>query len=252
MAVLAQKLQKAQVNASIFPLLGFQETSAQSRAFQLVFSGQFTNVPPPNLAGYFQSRPKPSLNFRVDLCYQLAIAVLQTHALELVHKNIRPGNILYARQVEQHTTTFKNMVTLQHKINQHPERQVPTAEHEYTMAHDVYSLGESLIRPGPTPTVSDAFVDAFDVLKFAPNQQDPADRHSKFPKNNKAVLLAMNEAHIPIEAGTKMCHTVRDFLKCLDKGEDEYLPANEKDRREVAKQFVDTALTDLRNVRHAI
>ncbi|KAK7416039.1 hypothetical protein QQX98_005490 [Neonectria punicea] len=121
MAILSQKLEKGKGVAGIFPLLGFRE---ETSAFQLVFSGQFT---------------------------KLATAVLQTHALELVHKSIRPENILvlpagspnasvgedipaiylcgwqYARQVKQHATTFKNMVTPQHKIYQHPERQIPTA-----------------------------------------------------------------------------------------------------------------------------
>lgn len=130
------------------------------------------------------------------------------------------------------------------------------------MAHDVYSLGvcmleilrwESLLRPGPASSVSEAFVSAFESLNLAPNLEDAADSYTKFPRNNKAVLLSMNETHIPTEAGTKMSHIVCGFLTCLDEGGNEYVPANEEDRRKVAMQFadtalVDTALTDLRKI----
>lgn len=38
--------------------------------------------------------PKPPLNFRVDLCYKLAAAVLQAQLLGLARKNTRSENIL--------------------------------------------------------------------------------------------------------------------------------------------------------------
>ncbi|KAH7232122.1 hypothetical protein MRS44_009510 [Fusarium solani] len=135
------------------------------------------------------------------------------------------------------------------------------------MAHDVYSLGvcmleillwESVLRPTP-PSVCLAFVETFTRLGFRPNEADPGDYYTKFPNKNKAILLSMSESLIPAEAGTKMTRVVCEFLTCLDrKGQDldeepnDYVINDEADRINVAMNFVDTALKDLRNIQASI
>ncbi|RMJ12443.1 hypothetical protein BHE90_010889 [Fusarium euwallaceae] len=294
--ILSSKLSQLQPDSGILSLLGYRdEPGRDGGAFQLIFQGPFNGgltMPLSTFMDGFSS--KPSLNSRVDLCYQLASAVLQTQLLGLVHKNIRPENILihpleaaqsptakpgenipalslcgwqYAREVEQGVTRLIGDVTLQRKIYQHPERQLPTAEREYSMAHDVYSLGvcmleilrwESVLRPVP-PFVSPAFIETFTRLGFRPNEADPEDYYTKFPNKNKAILLAMGESLIPLDAGTKMSRIVCEFLTCLDrKGQEfdeepnEYVINDEADRIKVAMNFVDTALKDLRNVQASI
>ncbi|KAF4461321.1 het-s domain [Fusarium albosuccineum] len=295
--ILAQKLSQAQPDTGILPFLGYRdEIGHDGGAFQLIFHSPSNMVAPPTLATHIAAnRSKPSLNARVDFCYQLASAVLHTEVLGLVHKNIRPENILvypsdamrspiakpgedipaltlcgwqYAREVEQGTTRLTGDITLQRKIYQHPERQLPTAEREYSMAHDVYSLGvcmleilcwESVLQPSP-PFVSQAFVDTFNNLGFQPNDRDPGDCYTKFPNKNKAVLLSMCDKFIPCESGTKMTRIVRDFLMCLDDNVhqdsdddlSQYVLSNETDRIKVAMNFVDTALNDLRNIQASI
>ncbi|KAJ3545517.1 hypothetical protein NM208_g1375 [Fusarium decemcellulare] len=294
--ILARKLSQVQPDTGILPFLGYRdEVGDEGGAFQLIFHGPPNMVPPPTLATHMANRPKPSLNVRVDFCYQLASAVLQTQLLGLVHKNIRPENILvhpfnairspiakpgedvsaltlcgwqYAREVEEGVTRLTGDVTLQRRIYQHPERQLPTAEREYSMSHDVYSLGvcmlemlcwESVLQPSP-PFVSQAFVDTFNNLRFQPNDRDPGDYYTKFPNKNKAVLLSMCDEFIPCEAGTKMARIVRDFLTCLDGNGhqdsdsdlSQYVFSNEADRIRVAMNFVDTALKDLRNIQACI
>ncbi|KAM0433462.1 hypothetical protein ACHAPT_004342 [Fusarium lateritium] len=295
--ILSSKLSQLQSDSGILPFLGYRdEPGRDGGAFQLLFRGPFDRGLPATLSTFMINyRSKPSLNFRVDLCYQLAAAVLQTQALGLVHKNIRPENILihppealqsptarpgenipalnlcgwqYAREVEQGVTRLTGDVALQRKIYQHPERQLPTAEREYSMAHDVYSLGvcmleilcwESVLQPSP-PFVSPAFVETFTQLGFRPNEMDPGDYYTKFPNKNKTILLSMSETMIPTEAGTKMSNIVRDFLTCLDgkgqgfddEGLDEYAINDETDRIKVAMNFVDTALKDLRNIQASI
>ncbi|KAF5001050.1 hypothetical protein FDECE_11065 [Fusarium decemcellulare] len=295
--ILAQKLSQVQPDMGILPFIGYRdEINRDGGAFQLIFLGPPTTVPPATLATHIATeRPKPSLNVRIDFCYQLASAVLQTQVLGLVHKNIRLENILvhppyairspiakpgedihaltlcgwqYAREVEHGVTGLIGDVTLQRKIYQHPERQLPTAEREYSMAHDVYSLGvcmlevlrwESVLRPS-LPFVSQAFINTFNNLEFQPNDKDPGDLYTKFPNKNKAVLLSMCDEFIPCEAGTKMARIVRDFLTCLDgnghqdSDEDlsQYVLSNETDRIRVAMNFVDTALEDLRNIQASI
>ncbi|RSL85259.1 hypothetical protein CDV31_016593 [Fusarium ambrosium] len=294
--VLSSKLSQIQPDTGILPFVGYRdEPSRDGGAFQLIFRGPFDGGLPPTLSMYMAAYPsKPSLNFRVDLCYQLAAAVLQTQLLGLVHKNIRPENILihpvevfqsptarpgdnipalslcgwqYAREVEQYVTRLTGDATLQRKIHQHPERQLPTAEREYSMAHDVYSLGvcmleilcwESILRPS-APFVSPTFVATFIRLGFQPNEADPGDYYTKFPNKNKAILLSMSENFIPAEAGKKMSRMVCEFLTCLDrKGQEldeepnEYVINDEADRIKVAMNFVDTALKDLRNIQASI
>ncbi|KAJ4186864.1 hypothetical protein NW767_001491 [Fusarium falciforme] len=294
--ILSSKLSELQSHTGILPLLGYRDEPGRDGGhFQLIFRGPFEAGFPATLSAYMATCPsKPSLNFRVDLCYQLAAAVLQTQLLGLVHKNIRPENILihppeafqsptarpwenipalslcgwqYAREVEQGVTRLTGDVTLQRKIYQHPERQLPTAEREYSMAHDVYSLGvcmleillwESVLRPTP-PFVCPAFIETFTRLGFRTNEADPGDYYTKFPNKNKAILLSMSESLIPAEAGTKMTRVVCEFLTCLDrKGEDldeepnDYVINDEADRIKVAMNFVDTALKDLRNIQASI
>lgn len=305
-AILASKLQRAQPTRGLFKLVGFrEELDPSKRAFELIFGGDFAENFPPSLSLFIAANPaKPSLNFRVNLCCQLATAVLEAQLLGLVHKNIRPENILVvetaqspmktasedqipslklvgwqsARHVaEGYVTTLSNAVTPQRKVYQHPERQLPTSEHDYSMAHDVYSLGVCMIEilrwrsilrteasEGQPPGVSNDFVEAFAKLKFAPNEREEADRYTKYPRQNKAVLLRINETYIPIEAGDKMRHIIHGFLTCLDRkdesddedeeGEEEgeYVLLGEVERQEQARKFMDTALMDLRKVLCAI
>ncbi|KAI0905984.1 hypothetical protein F4823DRAFT_608899 [Ustulina deusta] len=247
----------------------------------------------PTLQSYIRDNPStPSLNLRLDLCYQLSRAVLNTHTLGLVHKNIRPENIAiirdtapvqvggfqglpatayltgwqYARQVEHGVTNFSNDITVEKRIYQHPDRQLPTAEKEYSMAHDVYSLGvcmleilawESILVMNDPPTVSEAFVAAFNTLGFQLDKASPTGPYTKFPGQIKATLIKMNESETPRAAGERVSRLISSFLTCLDEAESEdeadgdavdAVVLNDKDTRRVAMHFVDTALEDLRNL----
>ncbi|KAF2676189.1 hypothetical protein K458DRAFT_410664 [Lentithecium fluviatile CBS 122367] len=290
--ILAQKLHRAQGQRGILRLIGFRdEVEGTNGAFQLVFASPFQKVYPDSLETYIRTnRTRPSLNFRINLCNQLATAVLQTMTLTLVHKNIRPENILllptesivgaiggttpgvfltgwqYARQVERGVTNFRGETTLQRKVYQHPERQLLEAEKEYSMAHDLYSLGvcmmeiltwESLLATDP-PTMSANFIAAFKSLGL---QEDPSEPYTKHAEQIQQTLIHMCDGHIPVEAGDKIARLVKEFLTCLDEDEDEdkdedeaqYQNApNDKDRRYVAVHFVDTALKTMRDVQSAI
>lgn len=115
----------------------------------------------------------PSLNQRIDLCYQLSNAVLQVHKLKLVHKNVNTVNILIMRptspspvtpapphqaqvQAEDLTLLLSDWHLVRHAENassfmrdsdwwkrlyQHPSRHLLHIEEKYTMYHDIYSLG---------------------------------------------------------------------------------------------------------------
>ncbi|KAF4773323.1 HET-s domain protein [Colletotrichum scovillei] len=306
-ATLANRLERAQKNRGIFKLVGFrEEKNPQMAGFELIFDGEFDGKVPVSLSAYMQTHStKPSLNFRIDLCCQLATAVLETQSLRLVHKNIRPDNILvmenissplakleesipminlsgwqYARHVDEgYITTLGNAMDLERKIYQHPERQIRTSERDYSMAHDIYSLGVCMIEilcwksllqtredDAKTVAVSDDFVNAFKALGFSPHANDVQDDWTKFPRQNKAVLQELNATCVPVESGTKMAQIIHGFLTSLDRKvqEDEendseeeeqeeedsigvYALNGEEERRTQAIEFMDTSLKDLQS-----
>jgi serine/threonine protein kinase len=291
---LARKIHRAQPNRGILKLVGFRdEFNGQQGAFQLIFTAPFAGEPCSTLSQYLLDHPrKPSLNYRISLCYQLAMAVLQTQTLGLVHKNIRPENMLlsrgtnsyadticaeptpvvylsgwqYARQVDHGVTNLRNETTLQKKIYQHPERQLPLADKEYSMAHDVYSLGvcmleilnwESLLEAENNSSVSEAFKEAYRALENGTDSLEQ-DRYTKFPDCIKRTLVYLNDTRTSVAAGTKICRLVRRFLTCLDEKDDDNgdlegpVVLEDKDRRRIAMHFVDTALKDIRTIQCAI
>ncbi|KAF3937352.1 hypothetical protein ABW19_dt0204187 [Dactylella cylindrospora] len=255
MICLAQRLAKAQPRRGIPRLLGFRdEIGNDGGSFELIFYGNPTDKYPQTLAHRLQENSVvPSLNYRVSLCHQLAVAVLQTETLHLVHKNIRPENILlfpcgniltpgaeeipslllygwqYARSVDGSATSLGGEISLQRRIYQHPERQVQVAEKRYNMGHDVYSLGvcmleiltwKSLLAPTTPPTVSPAFIEAFTRLELDPGPDIMQARYTSLPLEVKEVLISMAESLIPREAGTKMAEMVKNFLTCLDEDDE--------------------------------
>ncbi|CEI63306.1 hypothetical protein FVEN_g160 [Fusarium venenatum] len=288
--ILAQKLHQAQQDKGVLRLVGFRdEFDGTQGHFQLLFICPFAEKYPSSLESYLKSNTMPSLNFRINLCNQLATAILQTQTLGLVHKNVRPENVLlfpgtttmggeretiltifltgwqYARQVDRGVTVLKGETTLQKKIYQHPERQFLQAEKEYNMGHDAYSLGvcmieiltwNSLIITTEPPTMSQDFIKAFEKLDLEQHDEEP---YTKYPYQIKETLCYMCDELLPVIMGYKMARLVKDFLTCLDDEEEDdmnpaqqYAPSQDTDRRQVAVHFVDTALKALRDLESAI
>ena len=101
MRALSRKLSAAERSVGIPPIVGFREVP-EDQVFQLVFALPSNRSLTATLRSmYQQTCSQPSLNIRVDLCRQLAEAVLHTHRLGLVHKNIRPANIPLLSQSRQ-------------------------------------------------------------------------------------------------------------------------------------------------------
>lgn len=174
--VLAQKLSGSQARSGILPIVGFRdEFDGQAGAFQLVFhvqDPQYAKSLVTLKALYSEELPMPSLNYRVELCHQLSESILQIQTIDLVHKNVRPENIIlsrdgallsamarpkehlflkgwqYARHVDPNNsrTYLRPETTVPRRIYQHPERQLlPQSEARYCMGHDVYSLGVCML-----------------------------------------------------------------------------------------------------------
>ncbi|KAF2826581.1 hypothetical protein CC86DRAFT_416221 [Ophiobolus disseminans] len=201
--ILATKLSPARTAWNIPRLIGYRDDQLE-HSVQLIFGHPFPGKTLISLAYiYSDGIAEPSLNVRVRLCSQLAVAVLQTHKLGLVHKHIRPGNLLIAfekasngginegalflagwqnaRLIEGATTTLIGEKTVSKVIYQHPERRVENgrAKDSYSIDHDVYSLGvcmlelltwDTLTQPGQGEfddvVLSDAYKRTFEDLGF--------------------------------------------------------------------------------------
>jgi serine/threonine protein kinase len=173
--IIAKKLDAAEkTDSGILSVLGYREDT-QEDEFQLIFvipkEYQFSKSLDKLLQ---ESAPMPSLNFRLQICLQLAESLLHVHSVRLVHKSIRPDNIVVlstaqmlpeiaptedgrykfkvalmgwqnARTSEGFDTQRAGEQLWQRRIYQHPQRQRRVADAEYNIGHDIYSLGACML-----------------------------------------------------------------------------------------------------------
>jgi len=285
--ILSQKLAGLDQGSGILPLVGFRDNPS-SNEFQLVFAISGGGGSIQTLASVYR-RPQPSLNFRIHLCSQLAEAVLQTHKLGLVHKHIRPENVLlfskaddpfpttylsgwqYARNVDSGVTRLVGESLWQRLMYQHPERQSEHVEDEYCMGHDIYSLGVCMLEiltwdPLVTvsrgddlqeASVSQSYRTMFNQYEFGQGTQEEstdAELLVQDPDTVQRILLRITETHVSAAAGERMRDLVSQCLTCLDKEANlgHFNLSQERGDKDVAVGFVDTVLKDIRRVMGAI
>lgn len=285
---LSSRLLRAEPSCSgIFPLIGFRD-QAEEDEYQLVFSHPFSDNKPDShcmytLKTFYTSSPtvKPSLNFRVDLCRQLAEAVLQTHTLGLVHKSIRPDNVLLcfpqnppicagepprlhlsgwhlARPASGHVTSLAGESNWQNAIYQYPTRQMSVAEEEYCIGHDIYSLGVCMleillwdplvVNSDEKPTISQSYQTTYYRLGLPLEPPHPRPTTvpwvTRVPKHVHSVLVEMATTTIPFSAGQMMADLVHNCLTCLvpEGIPVEFMSREVQARKEISEGFVDTIL----------
>jgi hypothetical protein len=177
----------------------------ENKTMGLVFDFQHPAKEPQSLASiYVSDTPEPSLNVRITLYSQLAVAVLQAHTLRLVHKHIRTDNLLIAlsrnedksiteaflflagwqnsRVIDCVTTARLVESTVEKAIYKHPKRRAEdgAATEDYSIGHDIYTLGvcmlelltwEVLVRPKQgvfsPPVLSSGYQRAFEQLEYS-------------------------------------------------------------------------------------
>ena len=236
-------------------------------------------------------KTKPSLNIRISLCQDIAEVVLQVHSVGLVHKNIRPDNVLlfdfvssqpsagdhspslylsgwqYARHVSGETTQMIGEANWQKAIYHHPERQRQAAEAQYSIRHDIYSLGvcmlemlswESLVvhQSLEGPKLSERYKTIFNTFMDHPGDfvkpfvTSDDSYFTRDPQNVQKVLIEMAKTAIPPAAGQKMADLVEQCLTCSDAEDDleQSMVFPNQDRRSISQHFVDTILRDIRTV----
>jgi hypothetical protein len=175
MRTLCQKLDAAEKNdPGILPILGFRDDTDEEE-FQMLFIIPNIEQNAQTLMSAIQAlKVMPSLNVRIDICFQLAEAILHVHSAHLVHKCIRPDNIVmlgsldggesmttdideklklkvfllgwqFARSATDVVTDRKGEELWQRRVYQHPQRQQEEAEADYNMGHDIYSFGACML-----------------------------------------------------------------------------------------------------------
>lgn len=200
---MATKLHSALPVWNIPRLIGYR-TNAMYRTLELVFDRPHPAKKLVTLSSiYLAEIPEPSLNVRIALCSQLAVAVIQAHTLGMVHKHIRPENLLITLSKDekggvaeaslflagwQNSRIIKGVATarlgestVEKAIYQHPNRRAEggSAKEDYSIGHDIYSLGvcmlelltwDPLIRPGQTvfspPVLSNTYQQTFKDLGY--------------------------------------------------------------------------------------
>ena len=188
-----------------------------------------------------------SLNSRIKLAQRIATAILFVHMAKLVHKNIRPENIViletdssggsgrvleigdsfllgfdFARK-EDSASTRVGDDEWHRNIYRHPQRQGVHPEVDFNMLHDIYSLGVVLLEIALWRSFVLIEKDSFGGLKYAPNKEacrfiDKKMKKPKSPGEVQEEFVKRAEAAIGPALGNRYRDTVIMCLNCLDGG----------------------------------
>jgi serine/threonine protein kinase len=227
----------------------------------------------------------------MNLCAGLAEAILHVHSLSLVHKNVRPENILlvpddqesaaklflsgwpFARETQDFRCRRIGEVLLERRFTNTPPRHREVAEQDYCMGHDIYSLGVCLLeiltwKPLLNPNekrelvVSQEFRETFkhlgyDDVKTRPSRiRSENDKFTHYPLQVQKVLIALAQSSLPIAAGSRMAGIVDSCFTSLDSGEGlgggSGFQTQTRNKKEIGADFPDAAFKDIRSVYSAI
>lgn len=161
---LSEILGAARRAEGIFDFVGYTEDPRKDH-FILIFALPTTLKFRGTLRELLKDLKTPPLDARVNICAQLANAVLHVHSLDVVHKNIKSAEILMMVPKElpaadDHrydmvvflanwqmvrksgdASSYHGETLWWRGIYQHPSRQTKHSEAFYSLRHDIYSLG---------------------------------------------------------------------------------------------------------------
>ncbi|KAM0692923.1 hypothetical protein Q7P36_007480 [Cladosporium allicinum] len=220
-------------------------TTDHPTVFDLLFEvPKNTTSDPQTVRSHLMLRTQHSLTKRFDIAKQAVKAISYVHMLGFVHKNVRPENLIgfgspgarlgsfFLMGFEQARTADGRTYRLgdsewSRDLYRHPERQGWTLSEDYTMQHDIYSLGVCLLEIGlwrsfvvykddgnddnddsVTPTVWFGL----DVNAFM----------RKSPSAKKKLLVSSAEHDLPAKMGTAYTNIVVNCLTCLDRDNEDF------------------------------
>lgn len=225
------------------------ESTAAITAFDFVFSypPELVRTVPCSLRSLLLGETRYPLNERFNLAVSLARAIVFLHSSRIVHKSIRPENIIVLQPSPEKLGTpflvgfekfrFAERRTTMHgdefwekNLYRHPRRQGLHPEDAFKMQHDIYSIGVCLLEIG----LWSSFVDYSDCFSSDPNSNNikvwkpgpdlKISEHilSKDKRRAaagvKTILVEMARSRLPGLMGTIYSSLVVSCLTCLDKG----------------------------------
>lgn len=258
---LTKLLASSSYSEGILDIVGYTNDK-EDLCFNLVFAVPDELAFQGTLRGILHETPRaPALDVRVSVCVQLAEAVLHVHRLDLVHKNISSANIAVMKPTHaapgdeipevlsvfllnwhlarraSHATNKAGETSWWKGIYCHPKRQMELAEEEYSMGHDMYSLGVSMLevltwKPLVTisdkkPTISPLFRDraaSLGVLEenrlrlLGRGPKTESELCTANPSAVQRILVDIARTELPAIAGSKLSKLVVSCLTCLEGG----------------------------------
>lgn len=267
---IAQRLGK--VDPTTFSLLrcsGFVSDETEAN-IQLVFKTP-GNQPNPRSLRYalVVGDDKHSLSDRFHLGVQLARAVCSVHTFGLVHKSIKPENILLfsdpnsrlgsaflvgfettRADADIETTLRRSDADWEKNLYRHPKRQGHRLEDPYVMQHDIYSLGVCLLeiglwRPFVRYSYDKPDAESSEGFGFYAKRNESLEQtyHLEQSILVKEKLLGLARDQLRRAMGDIYAHIVEICLTCLDEGNEDFGDESEfKDDNDVlvALRFIET------------
>ncbi|KAG8531920.1 uncharacterized protein KY384_003556 [Bacidia gigantensis] len=267
----------AKVDPSIFGLLccegviKAQDASEKVIGFDFVFTVPSHYRDPRSLRDILTSPTSDvPLNERFALGSQLARSVFFIHASSFVHKNIRPETIIvfkeglsrlgrpflvgFERFRVDSARTFRSGDDLWWRnIYRHPERQGLMPEKDYSMQHDIYSLGVVLLEVGLGTSFVKSTRDEQGNASSSPDYDSGVVGSMKSESHGWANSLKKHfveqaESKLPAIMGRKYTQVVMSCLTCLDKDNEAFGDESELEDEDgilVGVRFIEKILMQL-------
>jgi len=187
-----------------------------------------------------------SLSDRFKIAQQLATSVSYIHTYEFVHKNIRPETVLIFqnqksvlgasfllgfekfRLVDGRTTRSGDCIW-EKDLYRHPRRQGLKPEEDYTMQHDIYSLGVCLLEIGLWESLVIYHDEGSDPSPSSvlTALDDPEEDKIKKAFIVKDALVGLAKQRLPSRIGEKYTEIVVTCLTCLDESNTDFGDSSE-------------------------
>lgn len=210
------------------------ERTGRTDSFDFIFKIPGKMRKPRSLRDHLCSDSSHSLSDVFAIAKRLAISISYVHTLGFVHKNIQPETTLifdngisplgWSALVGFRSVRMADGKTLRHgdavwdrNLYRHPDRQGLLPEADYTMQHDIYSLGVCMLEIG----LWKSFV-AYDQSGAPSLTQTTANFPDISSSNAKDMFVTLATDVLPKRMGDKFARVVVNCLTCMDQANHDF------------------------------